>query len=81
MPLGVLAHSTHVRGGGSFHEGVESPRIQVTLASRIPPEVCHQLSLGYMDPAEIDPNKWKNRQDEGTLFVPKAGEMLYKVRK
>lgn len=81
VPLGVLAHSTHVRGGGSFHKGVESPRIQVTLASRIPPEVCHQLSLGYMDPAEIDPNKWKNRQDEGILYVPKAGEMLYKVRK
>jgi len=80
IPLGVLAHSTHVRGAGRFEGGVESPRVKVTLASRIPPEDCARLSLGYVDPNNIDPSQWENREDEGILFVPKAGEMLYRVR-
>ena len=40
IPRGVLAHSTHVRGGGRFEDGVEYPRVKVTLASQVPPEVC-----------------------------------------
>jgi len=80
IPLGVLAHSTHVRGAGRFEGGVESPRVKVTLASRIPPEDCARLSLGYADPNDIDPSQWENREDEGILFVPKAGEMLYRVQ-
>jgi nickel-dependent lactate racemase len=80
IPLGVLAHSTHVRGSGSFEKGRESPNVKVTLSSRIPAEICEQISLGYKNPAEIDVNKWKNREDEGILFVPKAGEMLYRVK-
>jgi lactate racemase len=80
-PLGVLAHSTHLRGAGSFRDGVEHPRIQVTLASKIPKEDCERLNLGYLDPAKINPQAWKNREDEGLLYVPKAGEMLYRVRR
>jgi len=80
IPLAVLAHSTHVRGAGRFEGGVESPRVKVTLASRIPPEDCARLSLGYADPNDIDPSQWENREDEGILFVPKAGEMLYRVQ-
>jgi len=80
IPLAVLAHSTHVRGAGRFEGGVESPRVKVTLASRIPPEDCARLSLGYVDPNDIDPSQWENREDEGILFVPKAGEMLYRVQ-
>ena len=80
IPLGVLAHSTHVRGAGRFEGGVESPRVKVTLASRISPEDCALLSLGYADPNDIDPSQWENREDEGILFVPKAGEMLYRVQ-
>lgn len=80
IPLGVLAHSTHVRGAGSFERGQESPNVKVTLSSQIPPEICEQISLGYKNPADIDINKWKDSTDEGILFVPKAGEMLYRVR-
>ena len=80
VPLGVLAHSTHVRGDGDFRDGVEYPRASVTLATRLPPEDCKQLALGYLDPDTVDVDSWKNREDEGILFVPKAGEMLYKVR-
>lgn len=81
IPLGVLAHSTHVRGAGRYEDGVEYPRVDVTLATKLPPEDCAQLALGYQDPASIDLDAWKNREDEGILFVPKAGEMLYRVRK
>lgn len=80
VPLGVLAHSTHVRGDGAFEDGVEKPRAKVTLASRVPPEECARLSLGYLDPDTIDPAEFRDREDEGVLFVPKAGETLYKVR-
>lgn len=80
VPLGVLAHSTHVRGDGDFVGGVEKPRAQVTLASRISAEECRSLNLGYRNPDEIDPEEWKGREDEGILYVPKAGETLYRVR-
>lgn len=80
VPLGVLAHSTHVRGSGVMINGVEKANVKVTLASKIPPEDCARLNLGYMDPASIDPVEWQNREDEGILYVARAGEMLYKVR-
>jgi nickel-dependent lactate racemase len=81
-PGGVLAHSTHLRGCGEYDAstGVESPRIRVTLATRIPEERCRRLNLGYLDPDRIDPDEWKGRESEGVLQVPKAGEMLYRLR-
>jgi nickel-dependent lactate racemase len=80
IPLGVLAHSTHVRGDGRFVDGVELPRAQVNLATRIPPEDCRQLALGYQNPDDINADEWSNREDEGILYVKKAGEMLYRLR-
>lgn len=80
LPLGALAHCTHVRGSGVMENGVEKPNVRLTLASKIPPEDCAQLNLGYRDPATINPADWQNREDEGLLYVAKAGEMLYKVR-
>lgn len=76
-PWGVLAHSTHVRGIGTFQHGVEFPRVQVTLASQVPPDVCHAINLGYRDPATINPADFADREDEGVLLVPKAGERLF----
>lgn len=80
VPLGVLAHSTHLRGSGVMEGGVERPNVRVTLASRIPADECARLNLGYMDPASVDVNEWKDRENDGILLVPKAGEMLYRVR-
>lgn len=80
VPLGVLAHSTHLRGAGRFIGGLEYPRIRVTLASRISPKDCEKLNLGYLDPAHIDLGAWQHREADGVLFVPKAGEMLYRLR-
>ncbi|MCA9062215.1 MAG: DUF2088 domain-containing protein [Planctomycetaceae bacterium] len=79
MPWGVLAHSTHVRGSGEFHDGVERPRVQVTVASQIPRDVCERINLGYRDPATIDVESFANREDEGILLVRKAGEHLYRL--
>jgi nickel-dependent lactate racemase len=80
-PWGVLAHSTHLRGIGTFENQVEKPRIQVTLATGISEQRCRRVNLGYLDPATIDTAEWEGREDEGILVVPKAGEMLYRVGK
>src|SRR5512136_2266625 len=53
VPLGVLAHSTHVRGSGVMVNGVEKANVRVTLASKISPADCARLNLGYLDPASI----------------------------
>jgi hypothetical protein len=60
--------------------GVEKANVRVTLASKVPPEDCARLNLGYLDPATIDLAGWQDREDEGILYVPRAGEMLYRVR-
>jgi len=80
IPLSILAHSTHLRGIGTFENGIESPRIQVTLATGIPEEVCRKVNLGYRDPATIRPKEWAGREAEGILLVPRAGEDLYRVK-
>jgi nickel-dependent lactate racemase len=79
VPRGVLAHSTHVRGTGSFQGGVERPRIRVTLATGIPAEVCARINLGYADPSAIDVARYQGREAEGVLHVPDAGEILYRL--
>jgi nickel-dependent lactate racemase len=80
LPLGVLAHGTHLRGSGTFDNGVENARIRVTLASKVSAEDCKTLSLGYLNPNDIRPDEWTGRVDEGILYLPKAGEMLYRLR-
>lgn len=81
-PGGVLAHSTHVKGLGRFDAatGVETPRIRVTLATGISEERCRRINLGYMDPASVRIADWEHREAEGVVVVPRAGEMLYRVR-
>jgi len=80
-PGGVLAHSTHVKGLGTYdpQRGIEVPRIRVTLATGIGPERCARINLGYLDPATVRLEDWQNLEDEGILLVPRAGEMLYRV--
>jgi nickel-dependent lactate racemase len=80
-PGGVLAHSTHVKGLGTYDAatGVERPRIEVTLATGIPEERCRRINLGYLDPASIRVDEWKGREADGVIVVPRAGEMLYRL--
>jgi len=76
-PTGVLAHSTHVHGIGTYENGIETPRVHVTLATGISPEICKEINLGYRNPDDINPDDYANREDEGILYVPKAGERLF----
>jgi nickel-dependent lactate racemase len=82
VPGSILAHSTHVKGTGTYDAatGIETPRISVTLATGIPEERCRRINLGYADYREIDPQAWMGREQEGILYVPHAGEVLYRVR-
>ena len=80
VPWGVLAHSTHLRGAGTYDEttGEERGRVTVTLATGIPEERVRKVNLDYLDPAEVDVEAWS--ADPGTLVVPHAGEDLYRLR-
>ena len=82
VPRGVLAHSTHLRGQGTYDAatGVETPRIQVTLATGISEERCRAMNLGYLDPKTVNLDDWRDREHEGIKLIPRAGEALYRVR-
>jgi nickel-dependent lactate racemase len=76
---GVMAHSTHVKGVGRYIDGVERPRINVVLATQISAATCAKINLGYCDPRTIHLQEWQDREHEGRFYVPKAGEMLYRL--
>lgn len=80
IPLGVLAHSTHVRGSGHMEGGQEKYNVHVTLASKISPEDCARLNLGYLDPGSVNLEEWTGHEDEGILYVPRAGEILFRSK-
>ena len=80
VPRGVIAHSTHVKGIGTFENGVERPRVNVSLATGISAERCKRINLGYVDPKSIDMDDWKGRESEGIVMIPKAGEHLYRLK-
>lgn len=76
---GVLAHSTHLRGAGTYDEAHgERCRVDVTLATGIPEEVVRAVDLGYLDPASVDVAAWET--DPEALVVPQAGEVLLRLR-
>jgi len=76
-PKLILAHSTNVRGTGTFEGGRELPRATVTLATAIPERACAGVNLAYRDPASIDVQEW--RADPDTLVVEEAGQVLYRL--
>ena len=78
-PWGELAHSTHLRGLGDYNPetGEETNRVTVTLATGIPQEIVENISLNYMDPADVDIAAFE--ADEETLVVPNAGELLHRT--
>jgi lactate racemase len=75
----VLAHSTHLRGAGSWDEATgEQCRVTVTLATGIPEDVVRSVNLNYLDPARVDIADFD--ADPATLVVREAGEVLYRLR-
>jgi nickel-dependent lactate racemase len=76
---GVLAHSTHLRGAGTWDEAEgEQLRVKVTLATGIPEDVVRRANLDYLDPREVDVAAFE--ADPDTLVVPQAGEVLFRLR-
>ena len=65
---------------GTYENGVEKRRALVTLATGISPEVCKRINFGYRDPASIRIEDYANREHEGVLYVPNAGESLYLLK-
>ena len=79
VPRGIMAHSSHVKGIGTFINGVEKPRANVVLATAISPERCKKVNLDYMNPDDINRADYENREDEGILLVHHAGEILHRL--
>jgi nickel-dependent lactate racemase len=79
QPWGDLAHSTHLRGQGTWDaEHGEQNRVTVTLATGIPEDVVRAVNLNYRDPATIDIAA--HQADRDTFVEPHAGEVLYRLR-
>jgi nickel-dependent lactate racemase len=78
-PWGDLAHSTHLRGQGTWDpERGEVNRVTVTLATGIPEDVVRSVNLNYLDPATVDIAAYQ--ADPDTFVEPHAGEVLYRLR-
>jgi len=80
LPKGVIAHSTHLRGVGTYVDGVERPRITVTLATGLSRAECEAINLKYADYRTIDPQTLADAGDPECLVIPRAGEFLYRLR-
>ncbi|MDT3439165.1 lactate racemase domain-containing protein [Pseudofrankia sp. BMG5.37] len=75
----VLAHSTHLRGAGTYDERAgERCRVRVTLATGIPEDIVRAVNLDYLDPAQVDVAACQ--ADPETFVVPDAGEILFRLR-
>jgi len=79
VPRGIIAHSTHVKGIGTFIDGVEKPRANVVLATSISKQRCEKVNLDYLNPNDINITDYENREDEGILVVQHAGEVLHRL--
>lgn len=75
---GDLAHSTHLRGAGTYSPASgERSRVQVALATGIPAEVVKAVNLEYVDPRTVERAQWA--LDHEALVVPDAGDDLYRL--
>src|SRR5262249_24400219 len=76
---GDLAHSTHLRGAGTWDpdEG-EKDRVTVTLATGIREAAVRAVNLNYLDPSEVDVADYET--DPDTRGVRAAGEVLSRLR-
>jgi len=79
IPRAVIAHSTHVKGIGTYINGFEKPRINVVLATGISRQRCEKVNLSYMNPDDINISGYEDKENEGILVVHHAGEVLYRL--
>ena len=79
IPRAVLAHCSHVKGIGTYTNGVEKPGINVVLATKISENRCKKINLDYADPDKINIAEYEKSGDPNTLVVHHAGEVLYRL--
>jgi hypothetical protein len=36
--------------------------------------------LGYLNPAGVKMEEWQGREEEGIKVIPRAGEILYRIK-
>ena len=80
----MLAHSTHVKGQGTYDAatGVETPRVHGDARHRDLRRALPSASISAIAiPTSIDIAAWTGREREGILVVPRAGEMLYRLKR
>jgi len=75
----VAAHVINVRGPGFYNQktGKEDCDFKVTLATGIPETICHNVGLGYRNPASI---KKKDFLGINQLWIEHGGKYLYKLK-
>lgn len=79
-PWGELAHSTHLYGAGTYDpQRGEHQRVRVVLATGLSQAVVRQVNLTHRHPATVDTTALA--EQPGTLVVPDAGEVLYRLRR
>lgn len=79
-PKLILAHSTNVKGIGSFKGEKENPRITVTLATSIPESVCREVNLGFRNYRSLELSAVKSEAEGDLLVVDNAGQNLYRLQ-
>ncbi|GAB1360510.1 lactate racemase domain-containing protein [Porphyromonadaceae bacterium] len=77
VPPGIFAQSCYVKGMGRYINGIECPRIDVTLCTGISESICRSVNLSYIDPRDFDVDLYRGRETEGYLVIDNAGEVLH----
>ena len=78
QPWGDLAHSTHLRGHGTWDpEHGERNGVTATLATGIPEGVVRSVNLNYLDPTTVEIAAYE--ADPDTFVEPHAGEVLCRL--
>ena len=84
LDAGYIYVIAHIRGGSFlgynwYLDGKMSNKINTFKDFIRCAEYLGDESNKYCDPKKINIDEWKNREDEGILFVEKAGELLYRL--
>ncbi len=80
IPWGVLAHSTHLRGHGSFVDGVEKPRIRSPSPPAFPVSGARRLASDTSTRRRWTPKSGRTGRTRASCWCRRAGEQLYRLK-
>ncbi len=79
----ALNGSALMKGEGRMQDDLEYPRIDVRIATAIPPDQCRAMNIGYEDPATVAAeiaSAAANTIEDDRLVVHDAGDALWRHR-